>query len=251
MRKRPILFQDYHSAGYNCANLDMGLNEFYLDNQACLLSHNVIVANIVVFTVIIGCITSVSLLFAFRWHLRLKLYELCRGRDRRHWANRRVRRFQYDLFVSYAEEDMGWVRGELLPLLEDQWGLKLCVHHRDFIPGKHIIDNISYCVEESERILMVFSSHFAASHWCQFELKMCQTCVMDRDDVLVLVTIGNTASYELTGAMLAVISTTTYLEWEANCEDRRPFWTRLRIALDDIFTNAQTADLRDDVMIMA
>nr|KAG5690864.1 hypothetical protein BaRGS_028896 [Batillaria attramentaria] len=224
MRERPILFQDYHSAGYNCFNIHMKLNQFYLDDQACLLSHSANVAVIVVCTVIIGYVT---------------------------WANRRVRRFQYDLFVSYAEEDVGWVRGELLPLLEDQWGLKLCVHHRDFIPGKHIIDNISYCVEESERILMVFSSHFAASHWCQFELKMCQTCVMDRDDVLVLVTIGNTASYELTGAMLAVISTTTYLEWEANCEDRRPFWTRLRIALDDIFINAQTADLRDDSMIMA
>src|SRR5690349_7826772 len=37
----------------------------------------------------------------------------------------------YDLFISYHPADKGWVRGELLPRLEDA-GLKVIVDYRDF-----------------------------------------------------------------------------------------------------------------------
>nr|KAG5709803.1 hypothetical protein BaRGS_032627 [Batillaria attramentaria] len=178
-----------------------------------------------------------SMCFGYRWHCRLWLYEVCRGRQgrRRHhldvWP---ARRFRYDVFVAYAEEDVDWVMGELLPVLEGEWGLRVCIHQRDFIPGKHIIDNISDCVDESDRLMMIFSPHFALSEWCQFELKMCLTCVMERDDVLVLVTLQETVSRDLSGAMLAVMRTTTYIEWDDSPRARASFWGRLRIALEDV-----------------
>ena len=43
---------------------------------------------------------------------------------------------QYDAFVSYNANDEGWVLGELLPTLEDGQGWRLCLHHRDFLPGE-------------------------------------------------------------------------------------------------------------------
>ncbi|CAL8312903.1 unnamed protein product [Merluccius merluccius] len=46
------------------------------------------------------------------------------------------RTYQYDAFISYNANDERWVLGELLPKLEDEQGWRLCLHHRDFLPGE-------------------------------------------------------------------------------------------------------------------
>ena len=43
---------------------------------------------------------------------------------------------QYDAFVSYNTKDEPWIMRELLPKLEGEQGWKLCLHHRDFMPGE-------------------------------------------------------------------------------------------------------------------
>lgn len=43
---------------------------------------------------------------------------------------------QYDAFISYNTHDEPWVIRELLPKLEGEQGWRLCLHHRDFEPGK-------------------------------------------------------------------------------------------------------------------
>lgn len=43
---------------------------------------------------------------------------------------------QYDAFVSYNTHDEPWVIRKLLPKLEEEQGWRLCLHHRDFEPGK-------------------------------------------------------------------------------------------------------------------
>nr|KAG5691245.1 hypothetical protein BaRGS_015213 [Batillaria attramentaria] len=59
--------------------------------------------------------------------------------------------FQYDVFVSYASEDQDWVFQHLMPELEGRLGLRLCLHERDFIPGKHIVDqHRALCGEQQE-----------------------------------------------------------------------------------------------------
>ena len=144
-----------------------------------------------------------------------------------------VNNFDYDVFVSYTSEELPWVRQHLMPELEDRLGLRLCVHERDFIPGKNIVDNIAECVESSKKILMVFSKDFVHSQWCQFELKYCQGSVMERNDVMVLVSLQETESRDMTGAMMAVLKTTTYIEWNDDREARASFWGRLRLALSE------------------
>ncbi|XP_070175353.1 toll-like receptor 2 type-2 [Littorina saxatilis] len=215
-----------------CANVpNVGLLDFVLNKQACLLGSDAASFTIAVTCVLLSFLLLFVIAFRFRWRMRLWLYEACRGsrRDRRHAG----RRYRYDVFVAYAAEDVAWVQRELLPVLEREWGLRLCIHQRDFVLGKHIVDNISDCVRDSERVLLVFSPHFARSEWCQFELKYCQVNVMERDDVMVLVELRETPSRDMTGAMLAVLQTTTYIEWEDGQDARQSFWARLRLALDD------------------
>nr|KAG5691243.1 hypothetical protein BaRGS_015211 [Batillaria attramentaria] len=173
------------------------------------------------------------MLYRYRWHIRLALYEAFRGRGDR-WRRLQEHDFQYDVFVSYASEDQDWVFQHLMPELEGRLGLRLCLHERDFIPGKHIVDNIVHCVESSKKVMMLFSADFARSPWCQFELTLCLTHVMDNDDALLVVRLHDVASRDMTSAMMAVMKTTTYIEWEDQADARASFWGRLRIALHEI-----------------
>lgn len=43
---------------------------------------------------------------------------------------------EFDVFVSFSSEDIDFIMGEMKARLEDDRGLRLCIHTRDFIPGK-------------------------------------------------------------------------------------------------------------------
>nr|KAG5696804.1 hypothetical protein BaRGS_012827 [Batillaria attramentaria] len=185
-------------------------------------------------SMLISTLTLASLLFRYRWHIRLVLYEAFRGRGEARRRRLQQQHFQYDVFVSYASEDLQWVRQHLMPELEERLGLRLCVHERDFIPGKPIVDNIEETLQTSKKVLMVFSTDFARSQWCQFELTLCLSHVMDYDDALLVVLLHDVPAHDMTSAMMAVLRTTTYIEWGEGPDARASFWGRIKIALNEI-----------------
>nr|KAG5698010.1 hypothetical protein BaRGS_005828 [Batillaria attramentaria] len=175
-----------------------------------------------------------AVLYRYRWHIRLIMYEAFRGNPQARWRQRRSEAFQYDLFVSYDSEDSRWVHEHLMPALEGGMGLRLCVHQRDFIPGKNIVDNIVDSLEVSKRVLSVFSPNFAESQWCHFELEMCLSHVVDNNDVMVIVILQHVPARDMSGAMLALVNTTTYIEWVEDPDAIASFWRRIMVALKDI-----------------
>jgi toll-like receptor 13 len=186
-------------------------------------------------TTLILAFTSALLLFSYRWHFRLLMYEAFRGAD----SGARQRRlatnnFRYDVFVSYAAQDLHWVRQHLMPELEGRLGLRLCIHERDFILGNNIVDNIAHCVNRRKKIIMVFSNHFKRSQWCQFELNYCLRHVMEYDDALIVLCVDDVTSREMTTAMMAVLKVTTYIQWAEFRDAVRAFWGRVQIALGEI-----------------
>lgn len=84
-------------------------------------------------------------------------------------------------------------------------------------------------------MLMVFSPDFARSEWCQFELKYCQSHSMERNDVMVLVILHETSSRAMTPAMLALLRTTTYIQWSEEHDAKSSFWGRMNLAFNDVF----------------
>nr|KAG5690994.1 hypothetical protein BaRGS_007341 [Batillaria attramentaria]KAG5712601.1 hypothetical protein BaRGS_029656 [Batillaria attramentaria] len=174
-----------------------------------------------------------TLLFRYRWHIRLMLYEAFRGRGDR-WRRLREQHFEYDVFVSYDKKDLHWVFAHLIPELEGRLGVRLCVHERDFIAGENIVDNIAGCVQQSKKVMMLFSKSFTQSQWCQFELNYCLNHVMHNDDMLLVVLLHDIPSRDLTPAMMAVMKTTTYIEWADEPEAQASFWGRMSIALNEI-----------------
>nr|KAG5694111.1 hypothetical protein BaRGS_005866 [Batillaria attramentaria] len=178
---------------------------------------------------LISALIITALLYRYRWHIRLMLYESFRGRQDERLRRLQNQHFQHDVFVSYASEDLPWVREHLMPGMEAGLGLRLCLHERDFIPGKNIVDNIA-----SKKVMMLFSADFARSPWCQFELAYCLSHVMDNDDVLVVVCLHDIPSRDLTPAMRAVFKTTTYIEWADEPDAVNSFWGRLQFAMHEI-----------------
>ncbi|KAK7505249.1 hypothetical protein BaRGS_00003411 [Batillaria attramentaria] len=83
---------------------------------------------------------------------------------------------KFDAFVAYAHQDSDWVLGQLLTKLEEPTTracgpCKLCIHQRDFVVGKPIIDNIIDSIAASRHTIVIVSSSFVKSAWAMEELQ--------------------------------------------------------------------------------
>ncbi|XP_061661564.1 toll-like receptor 22 [Syngnathoides biaculeatus] len=164
---------------------------------------------------------------AYAYHLFLALLYKRKFRDKEPEC-------LYDAFVSYNTHDEAWVFGELQPKLEEEQGWKLCLHHRDFEPGKPIIDNITEAVYASRKTICVISRKYLESEWCSREIQMASFRLLDEHkDVLILVFLEDIPIWELSPyhRMRKLLKKWTFLSWPraAQCTDL--FWEKLRQAL--------------------
>ncbi|CAL9696575.1 unnamed protein product [Knipowitschia caucasica] len=76
----------------------------------------------------------------------------------------------YHVFLSYSSTDYSWTLS-LVDVLEGA-GLSVCYHERDFTPGRTILENMSECITQSQKVLLVLSAEFVRSRWCLLEANM-------------------------------------------------------------------------------
>ncbi|XP_077373586.1 uncharacterized protein LOC144016386 [Festucalex cinctus] len=76
----------------------------------------------------------------------------------------------FHVFISYSSTDCQWTHS-LIERLEAR-GLCVCYHERDFTPGRTVLENMSECIQESQKVLLVLSSEFVRSRWCLLEANM-------------------------------------------------------------------------------
>lgn len=142
----------------------------------------------------------------------------------------------YDAFVSYSERDSYWVETVMVQELEHlDPPLKLCLHKRDFIPGKWIIDNIIDCIEKSRKTIFVLSENFVKSEWCKYELDFSHFRLFDENnDAAILVLLEPIEKRTIPKRfckLRKVMNTKTYLEWPQDEALHPGFWVSLRAAL--------------------
>lgn len=165
----------------------------------------------------------------------------------RSWFSEQWRRLReeeenckYDAFISYNSSDEQWVMDQLLPNLEGNGSsFKLCLHHRDFEPGRYILDNIVSAVYSSRKTICVVSRNFLRSEWCSLEIQLASYRLFDEHrDVLLLVLIEPIAERQLSSyhRMRKVMLKKTYLQWPgSDCtnptQSQDLFWNQLRRAI--------------------
>ncbi|XP_061777534.1 toll-like receptor 22 [Nerophis ophidion] len=140
----------------------------------------------------------------------------------------------FDAFVSYNAHDELWVLRELLPKLEGEQGWKLCLHHRDFQPGKPIIDNITEAIYASRKTICVISRRYLESEWCSREIQVASFRLFDEHkDVLILVFLEDIPICELSPyyRMRKMLKKRSFLSWPRAVQCTDLFWENLRQAL--------------------
>ncbi|XP_039909527.1 toll-like receptor 13 [Hirundo rustica] len=165
------------------------------------------------------------------WRLRYQLF-LLRAWAHGHWR-REQRHYTYDTFVSYNSGDEQWVLEELVPELE-RGALRVCLHHRDFRPGRAIVDNIVDAVYNSRHTVCVVSRGYLRSEWCSLEIQMASYRLFDElRDVLVLIFLEDIPEAELSAfhRMRRVLLRRTHLRWPPEPPAQPLFWAKLRCAL--------------------
>ncbi|KAM7369670.1 hypothetical protein PAMP_010974 [Pampus punctatissimus] len=141
---------------------------------------------------------------------------------------------QYDAFISYNVHDEPWVIGELLPKLEAERDWRLCLHHRDFLPGKPIIDNIVDAIYGSRKTLCVISRRYLESEWCSREIQMASYRLFEeQEDVLIMLFLEEIPTSQLAPyfRMRKLLKRRTYLSWPRAREHPELFWEKVHQAL--------------------
>ncbi|KAM9701795.1 uncharacterized protein ACBT57_022371 isoform 2-T4 [Dama dama] len=92
---------------------------------------------------------------------------------------------QFHLFVSYSSVDAVWTHGLTGRLEAELPGLRVCLHERDFTPGRNVLENMAGCIQQSQKVLLVLSEDFVQSRWCLLEadLSLVGSC-LERKPVL-------------------------------------------------------------------
>nr|XP_009669294.1 PREDICTED: toll-like receptor 13 [Struthio camelus australis] len=184
------------------------------------------------------------------WRLKYHFYIL------RSWVNERWRRqeeeqYQYDSFISYNSADEGWVLQELVAKLGARVSFRLCLHHRDFRPGKSIIDNIVDSIYNSRKTICVISRSYLQSEWCSLEIQLASYRLFDElKDVLILVFLEAIPNAELSAyhRMRKVMLKKTYLSWSPQPEAQKLFWTKLKKALKSNYTEEEHFEEEDKLL---
>ncbi|MEQ2314404.1 hypothetical protein AMECASPLE_011870 [Ameca splendens] len=184
------------------------------------------------------CLVVLTLFTSFihnflRWHLsytfHLFLAFLYDNRKRKKGVPH-----QFDAFVSYNVHDEDWVYREMLPVLEGEQGWRLCLHHRDFQPGKPIIDNITDAIYGSRKTICVISRSYLQSEWCSREIQMASFRLFDEQkDVLILLFLEEIPSRHLSPFyhMRKLVKKRTYLSWPQAVQHPEVFWQNVQRAL--------------------
>ena len=78
---------------------------------------------------------------------------------------------KYDVFLSFANEDKEITENMIKIPLEER-GYTVCWHHKDFIAGFSIIENMEVSIRSSKMTVVVLSEAFTDSKFCCDELEL-------------------------------------------------------------------------------
>ncbi|KAM6995159.1 toll-like receptor 18 [Tautogolabrus adspersus] len=225
---------------YKCYHPEAFLNTVvskYLPGKVACDIRLVIIICVATTALVIFILMLMCYMFDLPWYTKAT-FQIIRAKYRAHKekAAGEPGSFTYHAFISYSHSDADWVRDQLLPCLESNKNpYRLCIHERDFMPGRWIIDNIIDNIESSRKVIFVLSRHFVNSEWCNYELYFAQQRAMGKtfNDVILVVKepIDPSSLPSKYCKLKKMLSTKTYLEWPQQVSQQAFFWAQLKSVL--------------------
>ncbi|CAC5420259.1 unnamed protein product [Mytilus coruscus] len=145
----------------------------------------------------------------------------------------------WDAFISFKSQDVDhqFVSSKLYMKLETQLGYKLCIHHKDFLPGKAIANNIVDSIANSRRTILIISREYLQGGYTTFELEMAHAEMIATKSKHKIIPILLDKYDNLQGLMddtlKHIIQSVTYITWpgETSQRDVKTFWKRLELSM--------------------
>ncbi|XP_013391405.1 toll-like receptor 2 [Lingula anatina] len=180
------------------------------------------------------CVVTIALvIYVLRWDIKFAIAV----RRARRFPRKHVRRGkEFDAFVSYCPHDIAWVKDALIAKVEEDqyFNFHLCVHERDFLAGKFIVENIEENVEKSKKIIFVVTESFLASEYCDLEVNLAKTKLFERSiDSVVFICFDMIKKSKMSEPMNTMMRHSCVLYWpqEDRLRERAIFWKKLKLAL--------------------
>ncbi|XP_037685509.1 toll-like receptor 1 [Choloepus didactylus] len=211
------------------------LRDFHVSLLSCNTSLLIITIGAAMLVLVVTMV-FVCIYLDLPWYIRM----VCQWMHSRHRARNMPleelqRTLQFHAFISYSGHDSAWVKHELLPNLEKE-NMKICLHERNFIPGKSIIENIINFIEKSYKSIFVLSPNFVQSEWCHYELYFAHHNLFhEGSDKLILILLEPIPQYSIPSnyhKLKTLITQRTYLEWPKEKSKHGLFWANLRAAIN-------------------
>ncbi|XP_046551177.1 toll-like receptor 4 [Haliotis rubra] len=174
-----------------------------------------------------------GVIYRYRWKLRY-LYYTTRRKYRGYQRQMgEEEHFIYDAFVSYAEEDREFVVQDMQNILEKRFGLRLCIHQRDFMVGEPITANVVNAIQSSRKTIILLTPNFLESSWCEYEVHMAkfESIHSGRDIFCVVWLIDVPDTRRISRDVLDEIEHGTYIKYPADEVDREEFWQKIKAAI--------------------
>ncbi|CAC5359737.1 unnamed protein product [Mytilus coruscus] len=225
MQKHRKHFQYFYN--YTC-NYKGGIHTIKKANilltKDCASYIDVIVLS-VIFIITFIAVVCTLLIYRFRWKLRYWYYVM-KGAYGYHRLETDDH-YQFDAFVSYADNDRHFPKDEMVDYLEKQRNIRLCIHHRDFIAGCGIAENITNAIHNSRKVVCVLSEDFLKSEWCMYEFNIAlieKTVARQGQDMIIMLRLSRMDMKNIPTEIMYILKEDTYIEYPENEEDRGIFW---------------------------
>ena len=137
--------------------------------------------------------------------------------------------YEFDAFVAHHFDDFDWIRQHLMPQLEDERHMRLCIAERDFKAGTILEEMIAVSILRSRKTILLLTPKFLESHWCDFELTLARNQLFDKGrDVIVAIILKPLPITSINHRLYTILKSKLYLEWDT---DDPYFLTKLTKAL--------------------
>ncbi|XP_004391286.2 toll-like receptor 1 [Trichechus manatus latirostris] len=211
------------------------LQDFHISQLSCNTTLLIITIGVTVLVLVVT-VTFLCICLDLPWYLRM----ICQWTQTRYRARNTPleelqRNLQFHAFISYSGHDSAWVKSELLPNLEKE-DIRICLHERNFVPGKSIVENIINFIEKSYKTIFVLSPNFVQSEWCHYELYFAHhKLFQDASDNLILILLEPIPQYSIPSnyhKLKTLMAQRTFLEWPKEKNKHGLFWANLRATIN-------------------
>ncbi|XP_021557335.1 toll-like receptor 6 [Neomonachus schauinslandi] len=226
---------DSYKCGYPENYKGTLLKDFHVSQLSCNTTLLLVTIGITVLVLTLT-VTALCIYFDLPWYLRMVCqWTQTRRRARNIPLEELQRTLQFHAFISYSEHDSAWVKNELVPCLEKE-DIRICLHERNFVPGKSIVENIINCIERSYKSIFVLSPNFVQSEWCHYELYFAHHNLFHEGSnnliLILLEPIPQNCIPSKYHKLKALMTQRTYLEWPKEKSKHGLFWANIRAAFN-------------------